>query len=325
MQKAMNRRSFVAGAAGVAAFAGFGAASAKADEGGLSADLIKNGSWSFEVAPEPVPEDQIAATYEADVIIIGAGISGLVCAASATEEGADVILFAASSTPVSRGGSNHGIGTKMHERLGSTTYNKDTAVGMIRRELARGGYKVDQKQWFRWINESAESMNWMIDFMEGQGYTTTMEIGYTDTDGTFTAEPGSHNWVETCDGVESGARLGENYVMYALESKILEQGGTIHYKTIARYLVRDDGNTGRVSAVVATDPDGNYVKYVGRKAVVMATGDFSANQDMMAKYCDWVAPLLQYNEIDYDAAFQFGGLGGGDGQKMGLWVGAAWQ
>lgn len=67
-------------------------------------------------------------------------------------------------------------------------------------------------------------MNWMIDFMEGQGYTTTMEIGYTDTDGTFTAEPGSHNWVETCDGVESGARLGENYVMYALESKILEQG-----------------------------------------------------------------------------------------------------
>ena len=325
MQKAMNRRSFVAGAAGVAAFAGFGAASAKADEGGLSADLIKNGSWSFEVAPEPVPEDQITATYEADVIIIGAGISGLVCAASATEEGADVILFAASSTPVSRGGSNHGIGTKMHERLGITTYNKDTAVGMIRRELARGGYKIDQKQWFRWINESAESMNWMIDFMEGQGYTTTMEIGYTDTDGTFTAEPGSHNWVETCDGVESGARLGENYVMYALESKILEQGGTIHYKTIARYLVRDDGNTGRVSAVVATDPDGNYVKYVGRKAVVMATGDFSANQDMMAKYCDWVAPLLQYNEIDYDAAFQFGGLGGGDGQKMGLWVGAAWQ
>lgn len=90
--------------------------------------------------------------------------------------------------------------------------------------------------------------------------------------------------------------------------------GTIHYKTIARYLVRDDDNAGRVSAVVATDPDGNYVKYVGRKAVVMATGDFSANQDMMAKYCDWVAPLLQYNEIDYDAVFQFGGLGSGEGK-----------
>ena len=76
-----------------------------------------------------------------------------------------------------------------------------------------------------------------------------------------------------------------------------------------------------MSAIVAKDPDGNYVKYVGRKGIVLATGDFSANQDMMAKYCSWVAPLLQYNEVDYDAMFQFGGLGPGDGQKMGLWAG----
>ena len=125
--------------------------------------------------------------------------------------------------------------------------------------------------------------------------------------------------------MESGARTGENLVMNLLADKVQAQGGTIHYKTVAQYLEREDDNTGRVTSVVALDPDGNYVRYVGRKAVVMATGDFSANQDMMAKYCGWVAPLLQYNEIDYDAAFQFGGLGGGDGQKMGLWVGAAWQ
>lgn len=83
-----------------------------------------------------------------------------------------------------------------------------------------------------------------------QGYTTTMEIGYTDTDGTFTAEPGSHNWVETCDDVESGARLGENYVMYAgVEDS---RAGRHHpLQNHRRYLVRDDGNTGRVSAVVA--------------------------------------------------------------------------
>ena len=31
------------------------------------------------------------------------------------------------------------------------------------------------------------------------------------------------------------------------------------------------------------------------------------------------------NEVDYGAMFQFGGLGPGDGQKMGLWVEAAWQ
>ena len=152
-----------------------------------------------------------------------------------------------------------------------------------------------------------------------------MEIGYEDVDGTFSAKPGSHNALSQSDGSESGAAVGENYVISTLAQKILDQGGTIHYQTIAQYLIRDDDNTGRVSGVVAIDPDGNYVKYVARKAVVMGMGDFSANRDMMAKYCGWVAPLLQYNEVDYDAAFVFGGLGPGDGQKMGLWVGAAWQ
>ena len=327
----MDRRAFVAGTAalgaGVAA-AGF-AGSAHADEGAasgtLNAESIENGVWDFEIAPDPIPEDQITQTYEADIIVIGAGVSGLVTAASATEEGADVILFAASSTPVSRGGSNHGIGTKVQERLGITDYNKDTISGLFKRELARNGYLVDQKHWWKWANNSADTMNWLIDIMENAGYITTMEIGYEDVDGTFTVTPGSHNWIQTADGSESGAAVGEGYVIATLEQKILDQGGTIHYQTIAQQLVRDDNNTGRVSAVIAIDPDGNYVKYVGRKAIVMATGDFSQNRDMMTKYCGWVANLLQYNEVDYDIAFTYGGLGPGDGQKMGLWIGAAWQ
>ena len=346
-KSSLDRRSFLKGAAlvgaGAAAF-GLGGCAPSGGAGGdskggaagggtgaggsgttLNADVIANGTWEFEMAPEPVADSEIKTTYEADIIVIGAGVSGLACAASATEEGADVILFAASSKPVSRGGSNHGIGTKFHERLGITDYTKDTVGGFIRQELARNGYRIDQKKWYKWVNNSASTMNWLIDLMEGKGYTTTMEIGYTDTEGVFTAHPGSHNWVQNADGKESGAATGETLVIAMYEEKIKEQGGEIHYNTIAQYLIREDDNKGRVSAVVAKDPDGNYVKYVGKKAVVMATGDFSANQDMMAKYCSWVAPLLQYNEVDYDAMFQFGGLGPGDGQKMGLWVGAAWQ
>ncbi|WP_270297558.1 FAD-dependent oxidoreductase [Eggerthella sinensis] len=341
---AFDRRSFLKGAvlagAGTAAFGlagcaanGRGANNAAASSAStasgaseqLSAEAINQGTWAFEIAPEPVAESEITQTYEADIIVVGAGVSGLACAASATEEGADVILFAASSQPVARGGSNHGIGTKFHERLGITDYTKDTIDGYIRQELARNGYRVDQKKWYKWINNSASTMNWLIDLMEEKGYTTTMEIGYTDTEGVFTAHPGSHNWVQQADGKESGAATGENLVIAMYEEKIKEQGGQIHYSTVGQYLIREDNNTGRVSAIVAKDPDGKYVKYVGKKAIVLATGDFSANQDMMAKYCSWVAPLLQYNEVDYDAMFQFGGLGPGDGQKMGLWVGAAWQ
>ena len=92
-----------------------------------------------------------------------------------------------------------------------------------------------------------------------------MEIGYTDTEGVFTAHPGSHNWVEQADGKESGAATGENLVIAMYEEKIKEQGGQIHYSTIGQYLIREDNNTGRVSAIVAKDPDGNYVKYVAER------------------------------------------------------------
>ena len=33
----------------------------------------------------------------------------------------------------------------------------------------------------------------------------------------------------------------------------------------------------------------------------------------------------EQNEIDYNTSFNLTGIYGGDGQKMGLWAGAAWQ
>jgi hypothetical protein len=278
--------------------------------------------WEFEIPPDPIDESEITETFEADIVVIGAGVAGMTCAAAATEQGADVLLFAASSYPVSRGGSNHGINTKVQQRYG-IEYTPESIKARIKKELSEASYMVDQRKWWKWANNSSESMNWLIDIMEGAGYETTLEIGFTDPDGVYTAEPGSHNFIG--GEVVFGAAMGQSLVMQELEKKILAQGGTIHYDTIAQYLIRDGNTTGRVSGVIAKNPEGVYVKYVGRKAVVMATGDFSGNKEMMAKYCPHVLPILADVPLDYNAQFSFGGLYHGDGQKMGLWVGAAWQ
>jgi NADPH-dependent 2,4-dienoyl-CoA reductase/sulfur reductase-like enzyme len=55
--------------------------------------------WSFEVAPDPIAESEIAETIEADVVVVGAGVSGLVTANSAIEEGLSVVVVSASSAP----------------------------------------------------------------------------------------------------------------------------------------------------------------------------------------------------------------------------------
>jgi succinate dehydrogenase/fumarate reductase flavoprotein subunit/uncharacterized protein with FMN-binding domain len=282
--------------------------------------------WAFEIAPDPIPDDQISEVITHDVIVIGAGMSGLCCAVSAQHFGADVMLFSASSIPYARGGSNHAIGSKYQKKLG-VDYTPDTARKMVKVEQISGTYHMNKQTWANWVNNSAESMDFMIDVMEGQGLHVGLEAPYIDPDDIITTYPASHNFYS--DEQPFGVFYGAPLCAQAYADHFTQHGGEIMYNVTAKQLVRDDNNTGRVSAVIAQrQSDGKYIKFVANKAVVMATGDFSTNRDMMAKYSPWVYEHFKDKftwETNYDNQFVYSGLMPGDGQKMGLWIGAAWQ
>ena len=339
----LNRRDFLKGALAAGSLAASGAALAACapskgaatgqGSGGtglgtlLTADNYSEMKWSFEIPPEQVKESDIIETYTHDIVIVGAGMAGLCTAVSASEKGSDVIVFSASSKPISRGGSNHAIGSKYQKAKG-IDYTPEVAREIVKAEQTAGTYLMDKKKWERWINYSAESIDWTIDHMEKRGLKCCLEPGYYDPDGTITVPPASHNFYT--DEQPFGALFGAPLEAQAYADIFMEDfGGEIHYKTIAQYLIREDNNTGRVSAVVAKREDGSYVKYVANKALVLATGDFSKDPDMMAKYSPWAwtnfKDALTFGELDYDAELVYSGLMPGDGQKMGLWVGAAWQ
>lgn len=335
----LTRRNFLKGAlatgavaAGGAALAGCGpqAASETAASGEgvvMTAETAEQTKWSFEIAPDPVDESEIVETYTHDIVIVGSGMAGLCTACSAAEKGADVIVFSASSKPISRGGSNHAVGSKYQKELG-IDYDPEIARKIVKSEQTAGSYFMDKKKWERWINNSAESIDWTIDLMEAKGLKTSLEPGYPDPDGVIEIPPASHNFYN--DEQPFGALFGAPLQAQAYADTFTNDlGGEIHYKVVAKYLIRDNDNTGRVSAVVAQREDGSYVKYVANKAVVLATGDFSKNPDMMAKYCPYAwenfKDTLSVGEVDYDMELGYSGLMPGDGHKMGLWVGAAWQ
>lgn len=339
----INRRDFLKGALATGAIAASGVALASCAPGGdkasssgssgsssgsaLTADSYEKMQWSFEVPPDPVAEADIAETYTHDIVIVGAGMAGLCTAVAAAEQGADVIVFSASTKPISRGGSNHAIGSKYQLAKG-IDYTPETARDIVKAEQTAGTYLMDKKKWERWVNNSAESIDWTIDHMEKRGLKCCLEPGYYDPDGTITVPPASHNFytAEQPFGALYGAPLeAQAYADIFTE----DFKGEVHYKVIGQYLIRDDDNKGRVSAVVAKREDGSYVKYVANKAVVLATGDFSKNPDMMARYSPWAweqfKDTLSVGEVDYDAGLVYSGLMPGDGHKMGLWAGAAWQ
>ena len=341
-----SRRDFLklgaVGAAGAAAAAGLAACSpagntgsggtggsgsgsgSAAAEGTVSTNdvVIKLGdkmpTWSFMVPPEPIPADQITETKENDIIVVGAGMSGLTTAVAAAEKGGKVTLFSASSAPISRGGSNYARNSKVMEELKVEPFNP---TPFYYHEMRAASFAVDQRKWMRGYNESEEAMNWMIDIASEAGLSVILE-----RDNNFDLGPHYAHAFSTL-GDSAMVSTGQQGAVEALEKKALEYGVEIVYDMKAEQLIREDG--GRVTGVVASKINGSgegYVQFNG-KYIVLATGDYSLDKEMLACYCPEALDVVGFDQVetDYNTSFQMGGIYGGDGQKMGLWIGAAWQ
>ncbi|MDR2587601.1 MAG: FAD-binding protein [Coriobacteriales bacterium] len=348
----LSRRDLLKGAAvlgAAAAASSLAACSPTTDDGGttgggtpanvVSSDTVLTADsldmkWSFEIPIDPVPDDQIAETFTADIVVVGSGPSGLCTAVACQEAGGDVRLFSAGSMPIGRGGSNSALGSTYQRSLGvDVDKNSESLNHLFKVENVSGAYQQNQQMWAKWRNYSGESMDWMIDIMAAKGLKVSMEPGYWDPDGILDSPPASHNFFT--DEQPFGALFGAPLQAQAYADTFTERGGTIDYNTRGLYLVRGGqphGQSGRVEAVVAQRDDGSYVKYVANKAIVLATGDFSTNRDMMAKYAPWTYKMYKDTitweaeaEPNFDIGLNFTGLLPGDGHKMGLWIGAAWQ
>ena len=327
----LTRRGFTKGSAAVAAASAAaaipmatGIPAAKASEESETSYMDYEGSqrpWSFEVAPDSVPEDQITRQETAEVVVVGGGTSGLCCALSAAQSGLTVRLISRSEGPVARGGSNFAVYSKHMEEVGAPRWDPELEM---RAHMLHGSFAMDTRKWYRFYNTSEEAMNWLIDEMaaEGDGYEPVLELGGygMPSDDPMRISTGAHGW---SNGELKGSQ-GQPHVVQVLAKHLEAAGGAIDWQTTATQLVRETG--GRVQAVVAYDVDGNYVRYNASKAVVLATGDFSGNRDMVARYAPMGLEMFSNwdQEIDPDNA-RFGGMYQGDGQRMGLWVGAAWQ
>jgi succinate dehydrogenase/fumarate reductase flavoprotein subunit len=332
----ISRRNFVKGAV-VAAGSGIlvGCSPQKTEENNIApqnqsaqSDLMTvekaAQKWSFEIPPNPIADNEISETRETEIVVVGAGPSGIITALSASEAGGKVICFASGKGPIGRGGSNFAVYSKYMESLG---LSKLEAEPFIRNQIMSNSFNIDSDKWYHWYNNSEEATNWVIDHMAKTSYELCMEQGNRNMD---PADPayapsGTHAWI-SADMKKAGD--GEPFVVQSLEAQAKEAGAEFIYQVTAQQLVRENNNTGRVTAVIGKTADGKYIKFKASKAIVLATGDFSADAEMMTKYCP---QALQYvknigaKDFDPENGKVYGGLYTGQGQKMGLWVGAAWQ
>ena len=339
MEGNLNRRSFVKGAALSAAglIAGgalaacspaAGTSESKSDSAQTTGANNAEQRWSFEIAPDPIGDDLITETVETDVVVVGGGMSGLVAAASCAENGLKVTLISASKAPVSRGGSNNGVYSKIMEEMGIPRMDP---TWFYRKEYLANGGNFKPALWYKFYNNSEEAINWIIDIAAKAGIKTTIESGpeYKEGDPMFTP-PAAHAFYVDDSELKGSIGNGEGHIAAEMGRYVAEDLGVdVRWNVKGEQLVRGgvaNGTEGRVDAIIASDADGAYTKYVGTKAVIMATGDFSHDKDMMERYCPQAVELCDFTtDINYDQGIWMGGLMPGDGHKMELWVGGAWQ
>ena len=272
---------------------------------------------AFLTPPPPVSPAQIAEEQSADVVVVGEGFAALCCALRAQRAGAQTLIVTASGAPVGRGGSVFAAYSKVMAEQGLPRENLDK---FALEELEARSFQVDQRKFYRFLNHSEEAMDWLIDLLRAKDIDIVLEDANDDDHDSPTYQPpGTHAFVTK--GV-SRAGVGMRYALEALEADFLAAGGEICRSCPAEQLEKDGA---RVSAVLARRSDGSYLRAAARRAIVLATGDFSRNREMMEVFCPQYAEGFSPEPVSYDVGFSMGGLFRGDGHRMALWAGAAWQ
>lgn len=250
----------------------------------------------FEVTPAPIPEEDILERVTADVVVIGAGVSGMMAALSASNTGAKTIVIEKHTNFTFRGSHNAAIGSKLQKSMG-IVLDKGQVVNDLVRTCQNA---VDAKLLWLWANNSAETMDYLLNMAADEGIEVTMY-----------GKPSNANGYREYDTAHV---FGQRKLVAMMEKNAKKQGVSFHYKMPAVQLIRKDN--GRVTGVIAGEP-GNYIQFNATKGVVLCTGDYGNNEEMIKKYCP---SALQVDRNVYPTKTNTG-----DGHKMGIWVGAAMQ
>jgi len=250
-----------------------------------------------------VEENTVETEVTADVIVVGAGASGLAAASSAVESGASVIVLEANSF----------LGGAAGTSMGNILYLDQDAFAQMDRNDASlekyAGYTAEQfpEPWktdyiklmeqieeyknngmekglfvsiervmvdhyvkgmgtdiegtevtldYDMIRAGAEAGQSIVDWLEGYGLTTSPLMEYVYTPG------------------------GRGMGLIELLAKAAE-GAEIRLSTRATDLIVENG---KVVGVIAVDGNGNEITFHANGGVVLATGSFSSNGEMIAKY-----------------------------------------
>ncbi len=348
MGESIDRRDFIGraaavGAAAAAAGVAGGAAgvaqaaqqktSAQADASTEDAPAprdIMPGDLSALPTPPAITADQIKVTKDCDVLVIGAGISGLAAARSAVEAGAKVIVMEKNAQI-----EIHGFGCGVVNSSLATDHGIVVDPVAVMNEYERRSYgRVNMQLVSLWANHSGEVFDWYSSVADDFVKENMTLIFYPPFEEHDTTKDQFQTFLGCIDFKEDPLKQFDVAPWTKLgqlnQAKAEEEGVEFVFSTAAQELTTDA--TGRVTGAIGMDENGDYLQVNASKGVVLTTGgfcQFGAGAEVMCKvftpnmYKNY--RLIKGEEPSWQEMFTVnpGPIQGatGDGQLMAIWVG----
>ncbi len=271
---------------------------------------------AFLVPPPPIPSGEIVSEEMADVVVVGAGISGLMAAYAAHKAGVSVLVLEKAPTFSGRGGDITALNSRLHRKVGIAIDPDE----VLRDYMKVQGARLHQWIYRLWAKNSGRVMDTALDLTEQLGMEGYLVIPTRDEPVIVDKWPPSgapEGWVPemeytreypTCHrlgGPDANVRawLGE------VEEHLRREGVRIMYDTQVVRIPRE--GQGKVDSVIAKTKDGRHVRVTAARGIVLATGDYSANREMVDYY--FPNQDIQLGLIPTST---------GEGHRMAIWIGA---
>ncbi len=232
----------------------------------------------------------------ADVAIIAGGPAGLAAAVAAAENGVSVVVFEKSS--VTGGCGNMAMGPfGVESRL-----QKKQIIGLTREEAFK--IHMEYNHWIpdaRLVRAFIDKSGSTIDWLEDMGVEFLLAARH------FTTSQPTWHVIKTHGGAHGTGGL----IFKALTDRAAELGVEFYLNTPVKKIFKENG---RVAGFLAEDGAGETIQ-VNAKAVIVATGGFGGNAEMIKQYTgfEWGRDLFSFKIPGID----------GDGLRMAWEAGAA--
>lgn len=271
-----------------------------------------------------ISDSDVESTLSGDVIIVGLGDSGVPAARAAAEAGAKVIAFEKCAAMTTTGSDMAILGgsTMATWGRGDGTFDKTTIVN---RHMTEGSYHNNFDIINTWADKSGATLDWFIKpatdlYICPESYADVPEANQKNYLHPYFVPMLEHYDYTKEDLPCYPTSVGFSSLATVMKANLqiaLDKGADIHYGCPAAKLITENGAvTGVYAKNVST---GKYIKATA-KSVILATGDYNSNADMLKYYQpEVVANKIQVLTLNKDT--EGNACNVGDGHKMGAWIG----